>query len=652
MVLTRAENLKSNNPAVADALLEVAHRWKGRQVDLDMISRIADGTADSKSIIQALERRAALRESLNSELHGLSAESGAPQGIAAVLLENPSLIQGVLASEDQFAQIALLACARLTLVRLPVDLVGPLLQSKNSLLVLAAKSYLLIEDSKEAQEILWEHYPNQAFVTGWDENIEGQPEDSPIGKVEEKLRAELFKENGPIEIIAWIQHADRSRVFRIYPDKTIYTAYEDSAHFRERTITPAELSSFKQFLATKGIADLGPQFGFCHHNCMQAQYLSVTKEKGRRVYTESGFNRWTEVLEQFDQFSRSPGAKIHYNLEKEIRGLEVLYADGPLSVKDVWKRGDEIRVFVERLETEEEYRAQLRSSDSDDDDEIEPIERWRRKVARQKSLVSWRVYSHNNAGAVTAQPEIYSTIDESKFPPDEGDDSSISSYGVQKLTSDSIIIARHTGGLWKQVAGSKAVRVSDGSYGSPIVTPDGKWVVLAKAEGNWAEPNYVVRFSLQTGREFRVNVDPADNLLPITFVEAHGKVLLWRSKDTVYWGNSNKSVGPDRPEYYLLDAATGDTRLISGEFQPLHQVDQRFLQRTGKPNEFWAAIPDEPAKQTRVGRYNLKDFTFKPTLTIPHISFNSMSMWVDEGSNKIYFVYRGQLLRLPFDASK
>lgn len=38
--------------------------------------------------------------------------------------------------------------------------------------------------------------------------------------------------------------------------------------------------------------------------------------------------------------------KIRYELEKEIKGLEILHADETLLVKDVWQRGDEIRIFA------------------------------------------------------------------------------------------------------------------------------------------------------------------------------------------------------------------------------------------------------------------------------------------------------------------
>ncbi len=88
-------------------------------------------------------------------------------------------------------------------------------------------------------------------------------------------------------------------------------------------------------------------------------------------------------------------------------------------------------------------------------------------------------------------------------------------------------------------------------------------------------------------------------------------------------------------EYYLLDVTTGATQLVSGEFMPLLQEGKRFLQPAAQRNEYWAAIPDEGKNQTQVGRYNLKDFSFKPVLTVPHIAFDSLSMWVDESHNKL-----------------
>ena len=110
---------------------------------------------------------------------------------------------------------------------------------------------------------------------------------------------------------------------------------------------------------------------------------------------------------------------------------------------------------------------------------------------------------------------------------------------------------------------------------------------------------------------------------------------------------SGEPPGPDGAAYYLIDPKTGELQPVAGEFGPLRQQGKRFLQATNEPGHYWASLPDQAKNQTVVGRYNLKDFSFTPLLTVPQIWFDSMSMWVDEKQQKLYFVYRGQLLRLP-----
>jgi hypothetical protein len=134
----------------------------------------------------------------------------------------------------------------------------------------------------------------------------------------------------------------------------------------------------------------------------------------------------------------------------------------------------------------------------------------------------------------------------------------------------------------------------------------------------------------------------------VAYVAAHGKVLLRRARDD---GDTKESSGPPAPEFYLLDAATGRTQTVSGVFEPLLQQATRPLQPTGRPEEVWAAISDREKNETRVGRYSLRDFSFRAMLTVPHISFDSFRMWVDEAGAKLLIVYNGQLLRIPLQSA-
>jgi hypothetical protein len=650
-VLTRAASLRKTNEPLARVLLETAHRWEGRQVDLDLLKRIAANTADAKTIITALERRAKLRESVLSELRSLLAVSGAPQGIGAILLEDNDAAETILSSGDQPAQIALLAAARLTQTPLPIDVVGPLLNSKNSLLAMAAERYLLAEDSKQARTVLWQKHPNEAFITGWRENIPLIAGDNfdRIAKQEEKLRGELRKPGGPVEIFALLNNGEQyGNVLRIYTDNAVYTHYEDASRYRERVVPKGEVSSFKEFISTSGVADLGPQFASCHHNCWVSEFLMLSGDGGRRLFSHGPIGGPTLVLLANLQQLGSD-ATTHYNFEKEIKGLEVLYSDPNLPVSYVWQHGDQIRIFVERAETDEERANKKADEEEEEDDDNAVAQRRQREVARYYARFSWRSLKGKDATTSVAAPEGYSTLDPTKFPLD-GEDATMrrDERQVQAIGANTILIARNFDGLWKQVAGAKAVRISgeNGAYVNPVVTPDSKWAVISKSDGSWSEPNYLVRLNLETGREDLVNVEPADELSAIAFLPVHNKILVRRAKDDPQW-NSGKRVGPDVPEYYLIDPKTGDAQLVSGEFAPLREEGERFLQPAEETGQYWAAIPDRTKNQTVVVRYNLKDFSFRPVLTVPQISFESMSMWVDEKQGKLYFVYESQLLRLP-----
>ncbi len=652
-VLARADTLKSENPSLSKTLLEIAHKWQGSQIDLDLIRRIANGSADADTISKALSRKSQFHESLRPEMEALSAASGATQGVGAVLLEDSGLAQGILISQDQTAQIALLGSSRFIQMPLPVELVSPFLRSKNSLLATAAEAYLLAEDSLEAREVLWQLHPNEAFVTGWrDAAYLPVLSFEAMNKAEEKLRAELLKENGPSEVLALVDNDETSLVLRLYGDKAVFTQYEDATRYRERTVPKAEVATLKDFLTTSRLPDRGPTIEWCHHGCPTTEYLALTKEKGRRVFAMSGYGEWTEIREKFALLGA--GAQIHYNLEKDIKGLEVLYANDGLLVKDVSQQGNELRVFVERVPTQEELQALVFSYQQlEDEDEAATAERRRRETERFKARFTWHLFANQQLGAVSSQPDLYSSFDSSKFMFDE--DQMVVENGinqVQVLTPDSIVFTRSYDGMWKQLAGAKPVRLTNegAAYSHPIVTPDGKWIVASKADDNWSEPNYVVRYSLQTGREFRVKIDPADQFDPLAFVAAHNKVLLRRAKNEQerYLAHG---VGPDKAEYYLLTPSTGETQLVKGDFEPLRARGGRSLQRTEKPDEFWAAIPDVEKNKTRLGRYNTKDFSFKLVMEVPHIAFDSLTMWVDASQAKVYVVYKGQLLRLPLHAA-
>jgi len=49
-------------------------------------------------------------------------------------------------------------------------------------------------------------------------------------------------------------------------------------------------------------------------------------------------------------------------------------------------------------------------------------------------------------------------------------------------------------------------------------------VVAAKTDPTWANPNYVIRFNIETGQEFRVNLEPGDEFGPTIYLPLHGNL--------------------------------------------------------------------------------------------------------------------------------
>jgi hypothetical protein len=106
-------------------------------------------------------------------------------------------------------------------------------------------------------------------------------------------------------------------------------------------------------------------------------------------------------------------------------------------------------------------------------------------------------------------------------------------------------------------------------------------------------------------------------------------------------------------EFFLLNADTGIVQPLRGEAYPILQQTFRPMQAVGASADlFWTAMPDAEKNATVFGIYNARTLSFKPLLTIPQITFNSLDMWIDEREGKIYFIYAGQLLALPLPKNR
>ena len=141
----------------------------------------------------------------------------------------------------------------------------------------------------------------------------------------------------------------------------------------------------------------------------------------------------------------------------------------------------------------------------------------------------------------------------------------------------------------------------------------------------------------------KIQPDDFPTYRPIAFVPSLNRILLGPFEMGGLYRGRRSEEGSEGGPFSFLDPATGKISSTDLDVRPLAQQTIRPLQAASTAFEFWAAIPDE--KETAVGIYNARSFTFRPVMTISDIKFDSMDIWVD--ANKLYFTYEGHLLSAP-----
>jgi hypothetical protein len=378
---------------------------------------------------------------------------------------------------------------------------------------------------------------------------------------------------------------------------------------------------------------------------MQYEYVHITRSGGRRVFMNNpglagtGGSVYDQTCEHFMRLLSSGKFVLKYRAAEAIPGFEVLAADNGVSILTVWKEKGEIRLLTEKGGRSPGGAVSVQGEGG----ALVSVDQG------QPGTPEWVSFEGGKIGQPEQSPPSFGPLE-----PSEGVPAKMGFEGNRHSSLWALTVGGYTyrvaswngkDGFWRCRTGSDPALLLEGNVALPVVTPDGKWAVIAKTDSNWAEPNYVVRIELATGRTFRLNVPVADTFNPVAYVPTHRKVLLERARDEAETGSSQRPVGPDRPEFRLLDPATGATEIVTGSFEPLFDQSIRPLQPTGKPDEVWAARFNEKSEATQVGRYDMKTFRFAAVMSAP-MRFSSMQMWVDEAEGKLYLAYNGHLLRM------
>ncbi|HQU85550.1 MAG TPA: hypothetical protein PKY59_20620 [Pyrinomonadaceae bacterium] len=665
LLFERQKILRREKPATAEKLSEIISNWKSRLIDLEMIGLIDHGEADLETVLGALMRRKELREKSLNDIYAVRGKSGLIGAVAACILEDENDILSAFHSEDLEKRIATLGCARLLRKPLPVPEVGGLMNSENKLLALAAERYLEAEDSPEAREFVWAKHPNEVLILGARDSF--NPAKTPvfpdslrvifasvysdyryslhpnseyyseIDKFENKLREEV-KSNGDLLEVYAVYPGD---FVRVYKDRAVYTWIQDSTRYYEGVLKKEEFAELKNYLERSNFENTAPIFGNCHHNCGLFEYVRLNKNGGRRFFSYTNVFSFIGTQAMFQNLRQSESVKLKYFLNGKIKGLEVLLADKKFSPRMLWKNGDDFRLLISdearKAQIEEEIRQANETDDEDEDAdyEINHQKAWNRRNERSLEHFEWREFKNGKLGERTEEPQEVPYLQTQMTFPADRDLGSNENYFQARFGNYEI---RNGGygsdnGLWKYNRSEKT-KFAEGWFGNEIIV-SGNWAVVSKTDTNWAEPNYVVRVNLQTGKQFKVNLPPAESFYPVAFVATHNKVLLYRAKEQY------STLNPVPAEHYLLDVATGKTELVKGEFHPLHTLSVKPFQSAGNADEVWATVYSRARNETEVGVYNMKTFSFKSVLKLPDILLNTEDIHVDEKENKVYFIYSG-----------
>lgn len=635
-VLKAADRLVRKSPVAADLLSQFTVQWQTPAAQESVRERLRAGSITADWVERLVEARA----KLTPIVEGIPDLEGTALGVQAAVTSNAALVDAVLDGEDAMAKQVLLATARLARVSLPLDRIAALLVAPDKRLAKAADLYLEANDTSAAREAIWSHELNNARILGRTPGFSAERWRGPIAEAEESLRQLVLRDDGPEEIFALLSEGTwggrGQRALLAYKDRAVVRCDDGNGRSREQTLPAAQFTALRDWLHREQVDDL-PGFDVGTSDGVHYHYLHLRRDGGRRVYMNNppGANAAPRVEFGGDDSWRVDAA-IYGELAERLSRLEDLRLEVTYpTLKHLPEMGvlhaaedGEITVIARR---EDQLLAGIRVP------------------ADQQT--EWHIVSRSDIAdePIATPPELVATGRKERFPEFLDDEPLVVREGPfagkhlwpETRRKDNLI------GLWASAVDAEPELVVRGRFARPVICPGGRWAVAAKTFGEnmWDKPNEVVRIDLQTLRTHPVALAPAETLDPLAWIDAHQRVLLQRDEDAE--GDAQK------PEFFLLDAVSGELRPMTGEFQPLLRLEDHQLQPTGRPDEFWAVIHenmDAVRPTTVLGRYNTRDFAFTGCMRFPEVFFYSWQAHVDEKEQTVRVAMNGDLLRFSTGA--
>jgi len=646
LLVKRIDELRTSDAPLAERLQKLTSEWKSTTADRAVIRHLQEGSVTAPDLASALERRESMQKTASLELKKLESLTGFPCGIAAVLAADHEKEIAILASSDIEAIEGLLAAARLVREKLPVTEVDALATPANALLSKAAEEFLISDDSPEARRLVFARHPGEALIIGARQSYDpGHHSFGDFDALEDQLKDEFRDSASGGETYALLSAGywgNNSQVLLRVSNGAAELMYiNDRARYMVRTLTAQEWSTLRDWLDQNQVDDLGP-LNMAAFDGMQYEFLHFSRNGGRRIFmnnpgiSDSGGSVYSQLVARMRDLISVAPMTLHYRTADKLPGFEVLLADTRVAVTGIWTGGTDLRIGIAPEKT---LRADSQGKWTIlDKDLVLParVSWFHLEAGHLKPALIPDEFPSNEAPAFVPK-ELEEDLKEKGYPYPEWP---LSVAGkVYRVGS----LGKTLDAFWELVPGRdpRMVAQTKSQFGTPVITPDGRWAVLTTyTGGSWADPNFAVRVDLGSGAVSRISIPEANRVEPLGWVASLGRVLFKRYR----FEQGDHIIGPATPEYWLADPATGAARIVKGEFAPFEEYAFRKLQPAQAPATYWAAIPDRNANQTALGIYDEKEFAFKPIMTVPGILFDSRHIWVDVQASQLYITYEGHLL--------
>ena len=589
LLLSRANDAQSTNLALASLLRDIVHRWPAAVGDRDIAQMIQQGTASARSIAYALRRRDTFAKNCADAIAGSLNPAGLPAGVFAVLSGEKQREITILQGTDTAAIASLLASARLIREPLPLDQVARHYNSGEPQLERVAGAFLTAEDSPRAREI-FSSKSNSLVIVGARQGggDPGHHSYTDFDKRESELLSLMSGDGAYDEVYALLTAGywgdGGQTVIARKGDSLTITFYDDPARRYRRNLKKEELEQLKSFVQSEKVDDLGPLSQMVFDG-MQYEYVHLTTEQGRRVFmnnpgdSDSGGSDYDRLCGLFYKLLRAERLTIEYADLNKLPGFQVLVADERFHVMGFWKHGatERFRIYPGR----DRGSASMAFSNLGSANAAPPIPK-----------AESPIWVEIAGGAVTEVPApvLFPPENPNSIVPAEFEKENEQRQRLSLAMLSRGAVAYRVGelhdksGFWRFEAGKAPKLLLLGDVLAPAISDDGKWALLSKSHGSWVDPNGLVRVSLSSGEVLHVDVPEADTLEPIAYVAEQKGFLVYRAKDVPT--DTHKPVGPDKPEYWLVDAKTGRAQVTSGEIRPLTHVGARPLQPTDKSGQY------------------------------------------------------------------